>query len=397
MNGRRFPSQPDELLRRLGNQVLPVEEAGRAEQRREQVVAALSRSIRESARRKRNASRSRWIWSLGVAASLALGIGVAVHAERARGVSTQDTVLSDVRGAVVVIEGNESQVLTQGGTLALRALGDIETALEAQAEIRSQKSLVHIGPATKLTVAPATNVEERYHLALGRVDVSVDKDSRLKRSVVVETPNAEVVVHGTVFAVAVSSQAEHLVTEVSVTRGSVWVFEKGVQVALLGPAQRWSSDSQLASAPSPNVNPSDARTLPTDARQLPTIASVEPHASPSPSRELVRELVRVPRHQPTPAEIKASTLAEQSHMFQDAIDARNRGDDARAVELFARLLTRYPSYEEAEVQLFRAEKRLGRTSAATAEARRYLAQHPQGFAHEEARALALSPTPAAAP
>jgi hypothetical protein len=228
-------------------------------------------------------------------------------------------------------------------------------------------------------------------LALGRVDVSVDKDSRFKRSVVVETPNAEVVVHGTVFAVAVSSQAEHLVTEVSVTRGSVWVFEKGVQVALLGPAQRWSSDSQLASAPSPIVNPSDARELPADARALPSIASVEPHAS----RELVR--VRVPRHQPTPAEIKASTLAEQSHMFQDAIDARNRGDDARAVELFARLLARYPSYEEAEVQLFRAEKRLLRTPAATAEARRYLAQHPQGFAHEEARALALSPAPASAP
>lgn len=391
MNERRFPSQPDELLRRLGNQVVPVEESGRAEQRREQVVAALSRSIRESARSKRNASRSRWIWGLGIAASLALGIGVAVHVERERGLSTQDTVLSDVRGAVVVIEGNESQVLTQGEKLALRALGDIETALEAQAEIHSLKSLVHIGPATKLTVPPATNVEERYRLALGRVDVSVDKDSRFTRSVVVETPNAEVVVHGTVFAVAVSSHEGHLVTEVSVTRGSVWVFEKGVQVALLGPAQRWSSESQPATAPSSTVNPSNARDLPTVARELPSTTSFEAPAA----REVLR--VRGPRHQPTPAELKASTLAEQSHMFQDAIDARNRGDDTRAVELFARLLSRYPSYEEAEVQLFRAEKRLGRTSAAAAEARRYLAQHPQGFAHEEARALALSPAPASAP
>ena len=81
-------------------------------------------------------------------------------------------------------------------------------------------------------------------------------------------------------------------------------------------------------------------------------------------------------------------------MFQEAIDARNRGEDARAAELFARLLTRYPSYEEAEVQLFRAQKRLGRMAAAAAEARRYLAQHPQGFAHDEARDLALSSLPA---
>jgi outer membrane protein assembly factor BamD (BamD/ComL family) len=87
-------------------------------------------------------------------------------------------------------------------------------------------------------------------------------------------------------------------------------------------------------------------------------------------------------------------LAEQSRMFQEAIDARNRGDDARAADLFARLLARYPSYEEAEVQLFRAHKRLGRTTLAAAAARRYLAQHPQGFAHDEARDLALSSSPA---
>jgi outer membrane protein assembly factor BamD (BamD/ComL family) len=94
------------------------------------------------------------------------------------------------------------------------------------------------------------------------------------------------------------------------------------------------------------------------------------------------------------AEAKASTLAEQERMFQEAIDARNRGDDPHAVELFTRLVARYPNYEEAEVQLFRAQKRLGQTAAAAAGARRYLAEHPQGFAHEEARSFALSSTPA---
>jgi hypothetical protein len=379
MSERRFPSQPDELLRRLGSQVVPVDEPARAEQRREQVVAALSRSIRDAARSKRRASRTRLIWGLGLAASLALGIGFALRMQHARDAGPQQTMVADVRGAVVVTEGGESRVLSHGGKLALHALGEIETALEAQAEIRSQKSLVHIGPATKLTVPQATNIEERYRLALGRVDVSVDKDSRITRSVVVETPHAEVVVHGTVFAVDVSSHAEHLVTEVSVTRGSVWVLAGGVQVALLGPGQHWSSDTQAG------LSSTQSTGIALENSAVPVLAPID-SATP-------HEVPRAAHREPTSAEVKASTLAEQSHMFQDAIDARNRGDDARAVELFTRLLQRYPGYEEAEVQLFRAEKRLGRAAAASAEARRYLALHPQGFAHEEARALALSPAP----
>jgi hypothetical protein len=323
------------------------------------------------------------VWAIGLAASLALGIGVAARARQARDAGSQASTVAGVHGAVVVTEGGESRVLSQGGKLALHALGEIETALEAQAEIRSEKSLVHIGPATKLTVSQPTHAEERYRLALGLVDVSVDKDSRVTRNVVVETPNAEVVVHGTVFAVGVSSRSEHWVTEVSVTRGSVWVLAKGVQVALLGPGQHWSSETLIAGA-----TPSAATS--SENHAVPQVVALVDSAAP-------RQELRPLRRGATSAELKASTLAEQSRMFQDAIDARNRGDDARAVELFARLLARYPAYEEAEVQLFRAEKRLGRASAAASEARRYLAQHPQGFAHEEARALALSPAPGSTP
>jgi hypothetical protein len=149
------------------------------------------------------------------------------------------------------------------------------------------------------------------------------------------------------------------------------VLANGAQVAVLGPGQRWSSENQPA--PLPPASPVVAQPPPAETAPAP-----------------VESPVRTPRREPTPAEVKASALAEQGHMFQDAIDARNRGDDPRAVELFTRLVARYPSYEEAEVQLFRAQKRLGQTAAAAAVARRYLAQHPQGFAHEEARSLALS-------
>ncbi|MEO7035662.1 MAG: FecR family protein [Polyangiaceae bacterium] len=374
MNDRRFPSQPDEVLRRLGTQVVPVDEPGRVEQRREQVVDALSRAIRDNADRKRRAMRTRVMLGLGLAASLALGVGaVSRFWHRGADITVFSATVAEVRGAVIVTEGGESRVLAHGTPLALRMLGEIETAPDAQAEIRSQKSVLRIAGATKLTVPQATNVEERYRLALGRVDVSVDKDSRILRSVVVETPNADVVVHGTVFAVGVS-RTDHTVTDVSVTRGSVWVLANGVQVALLGPGQHWSSDAR----PNPAASASAPAAAPLAAPALVT----EPAATHEPTHRRQQE--------PSVADAKASALAEESRMFQDAIDARNRGDDARAVELFSHLVARYPSYEEAEVQLFRAEKRLGRSAAASAEARRYLALHPQGFAHEEARGLALS-------
>lgn len=384
MSGTRIPSQPDDMLRRLGSQVVPVEEPELVERRREQVVAALSRSIRASAERKRRVTRGRVLWSLGIAASLALGIGVAARARHnAVEASAVFSTVSEVTGAVVITENGESRVLSTGSEFGLRTQGEIETAPEAQAEIRSKKSAVHLNPATKLTVSQITPVEERYRLAVGRVEVSVDKDSPITRSVVVETPNAEVVVHGTVFAVGVSSRNKQIVTEVSVTRGSVWVLQRGSQAAVLGAGQHWSSDAEaVAEVATMPAAPTAAAPV-AAPRAVMSEGALPRHEAPA--RGLVRQ---------TPAEAKSSALAEQSRMFQEAIDARNRGEDGRAAELFARLLNRYPGYEEAEVQLFRAQKRLGRTTAAAAEARRYLASHPQGFARDEARDLALSSQPA---
>ena len=153
------------------------------------------------------------------------------------------------------------------------------------------------------------------------------------------------------------------------------MLANGVQVAVLGPGQHWSSETQPASALNLPAVP-----------VVPALPATEPDTTPASATHAVHR-------EATPAEAKPSTLAEQSRLFQEAIDARNRGEDARAVESFTRLLARYPSYEEAEVQLFRAQKRLGRTALAAAEARRYLALHPQGFAHQEARALALGAGP----
>jgi outer membrane protein assembly factor BamD (BamD/ComL family) len=90
----------------------------------------------------------------------------------------------------------------------------------------------------------------------------------------------------------------------------------------------------------------------------------------------------------------SSTLPEENRLFRLAVDARNRGDDSTAVRYFGHLLSKYPKCalaQEAKVEQFRALKRLGRNRDAAREARRYLVEHSNGFAEEEARDVALTP------
>jgi hypothetical protein len=103
------------MLRRWGSQVVPVEDPEQVERRREQVVAALSRSIRTTADRKRRATRTRVLWGMGIAASLALGVGFAVRARHnSAEASAVFSTVSDVSGAVVITENGESRVLANG-------------------------------------------------------------------------------------------------------------------------------------------------------------------------------------------------------------------------------------------------------------------------------------------
>jgi hypothetical protein len=88
----------------------------------------------------------------------------------------------------------------------------------------------------------------------------------------------------------------------------------------------------------------------------------------------------------------SSSLGEENRMYQSALDARNHGDDRKALELFAAVIARYPDghYGElAQVERMRALKRTGDRAAAAAEARRYLSERGHEFAREEVRGIAL--------
>jgi len=238
----------------------------------------------------------------------------------------------------------------------------------ARAELETEKSRIVLHEAGELGFGAPDPHKERMVLRLGSLDVSVDSKVEPGRIVVVETPDAEIMVRGTRFDVRVEpgAGASGTVTNVGVVHGTVAIVQRGALVATLAAGERWSSRVQVPASIEPSREPDGARKEPSSSAAAPR------RDTPGPS----------------------GTLAEENRLFQEALEARNRGEPARAVETFGRLLGRYPRSalaEEAQAERFRGLRRLKQTARAAAEARRYLAQYPSGFAAQEARELALEP------
>jgi hypothetical protein len=231
---------------------------------------------------------------------------------------------------------------------------------------------VELGEKTETRVELAGIDEERLRLALGSTAVSVPKPGGPKTFSVV-TPDARVVVHGTIFQVIVEEDpvSHRLRTRVSVTRGSVFV-ESAAGTRLLQAGESWSS--RPPDEPVIDSGPAGSAEPPPDS------------ASPSTSAR--------PR---SAAPIRHETLRAQNSLFQAALDARNAGNQAAVVSSLTELLRRYPETplaQEAELALFRALKRLHRDREAGIEARRYLSTQPDSASRDEARRTLLE-SPAA--
>lgn len=366
---------PETLLRELSNERVPLEAAVATAARRERVIDALGRAIREVPRaRERRAQRLRWASVLAVAAVVVLGLGLGSFGllRRAPEVAEASPNIGSVQavsGTLVLTQHGRSRVVSQGENPGLAAGDAISTAPDGSARLRTERSVTDVAPATKLRLNGVSPAEERLHLAIGRIQLNVEPRPDVRRTVVVETPDAEVVVHGTVFSVAVDSRGGVEVTRVRVDEGAVSVLHRGERVLITG-GQEWSS----AAKPKPAAEP-----------------SAEPAAEPRvEARRALRTKAPSRRAAAPPAD--ASTLAEENRLFLTAVEARNRGDDRAAVELFGAMLAKYPSgklAEEARIERMRALNRLGESAKAAAEARRYLARHATGFARDEARSTAL--------
>lgn len=369
---------PDTLLRELGSERVPPEAAEVVAARRERVVEALGRGIRDVPHlREQRARRARW-FSFAAAAVVALAVGFAARGFSDSGSRPATTQVEakgaasarSVSGTLVVTHAGRSRVVTPGEQAGIEVGDALSTAADGLARLRTERSDVEVAPATQVKLAVASPTEERLRLAAGRVELHVERRPDSRRIVVVETPDSEVVVHGTVFSVSVDSSSGVGVTRVQVAEGTVSVLHRGER-SFVTTGQDWSSA----------VKPQPVR-----AAEAPARARSTETAPARPQRHGAR------RAEPASGS-ESSSLGEENRMFSQAIEARNRGDDRAAVELFGALLGKFPGgklAEEARIERMRALTRLGDATRAAAEARRYLARHASGFARDEARSTALS-------
>jgi hypothetical protein len=382
---------PEALLRELAEERIPPEPAELAASRRQRVVEALGRGIRDIPRlRERRIRRARWLVAVAAAVVLAIGFtatGFLRDAGTTASAPPNIAAVQAVTGTLVMSHGGRARVVAPGEQPDLTAGDAVSTAADGTARLRTERSVVNVAPSTRLQMMGASLAEERMHLTIGRIDLRVEPRPNTGRIVVVETPNSEVVVHGTVFSVSVDSKAGVDVTRVRVEEGAVSVLHQGER-ALIATGQEWSSakspkpvaDAALAPRATPDAATPDAATA---------TAATPARQSTSSARSKVRDTARRVGRADA---VDASTLGEENRMFSLAVEARNRGDDRGAVELFGAMLAKYPAgklSEEVRIERMRALARLGEGAKAAAEARRYLARHPSGFARDEARTNAL--------
>jgi hypothetical protein len=377
---RRVPldSEPGELLKRLAIEPLPSPPEDSSAARRDRLVRSMKDAVDRAAEQAERTRRWRRVAALvAAAAGFLLLAGLLLKEHRADGVGGTIAGLDGVNGTVVLTQGGKVGVVGAGVPGRVLRDGDaLQTAAGARAHLTTRKSSVRVSESTELKLSQPSAAEERITLRRGRVDVSVDKAVEAKRSLVVETPDAEVVVRGTVFDVRVEPVAGKSNTRVHVTQGSVWVLAQGVQVALLSAGQSWSSTSGVDAA---EAKPVSVPTAVAEAVAPPVSAKAAGPRAPVAGREAT------PR--------RVGTLAEENRLFAAGVEARNRGDAARAAELFGELLGTYPQStlrEVAQVEHFRALRRAGQAARAAGVARRYLAEHADGAARTEARDVALS-------
>ncbi|HYP99640.1 MAG TPA: FecR domain-containing protein [Polyangiaceae bacterium] len=307
-------------------------DAERLAARRERVVAVLKRDVRTLAA-ERASRRQRGVGYVALSLAAAAGVLFGVHRLAQSGSASPPLVITfvgSVGQATARSEANASvspRPLHAGESL-LADPGVIETVADGSAELVTSAGLgLNLGAATRVSLAGLVGAaaSNQVELKQGYLNCSVPHLNEGQRFSV-QTPDARVVVHGTVFSVRVdANRAPGSETCVEVTDGVVIVQHGGSETAL-NRGDRWGCEASLGANES------------SSASKL----AVNPPSAPAPEQNSdVSEHRSVP-HASARA-VPHGTLGEESRLLQEALAAERTGQPERAQALLNQLLVRYPS------------------------------------------------------
>lgn len=316
--------------------------------RRERVVAALRRDVRTLAASRVSRRQQRAGY---VALSLAAAAGVLFGAYRLVQPNTAPPAL------VITFVGSVGQAMARSNTNSrpLRAgeslLGDpgvIETVADGSAELVTSAGLgLNLGGGTRVSLTGLVGAAASNQVVLDRGYLNCSVPHLLEgQRFSVQTPDARVVVHGTVFSVRVdSTRARGSATCVQVTDGVV-IVQHGDRETALNRGDSWGCEA------SPNDNQGELSELSASPSAVPS-ASSERRNDVNERRAVRRGPASAPQH---------GTLGEESHLLQEALAAERTGQAERARGLLNQLLARYPSSPLAP-EARRASARISSSSA----------------------------------
>ena len=377
------PKRPD-LLARWSRAAIPVTPSASDAARRDRMVNTVVRTM-ESANAEpsaRRPTRRQVALALGIAAVLVVAVGLGRQWAIRSGFASRG--LAPFSDSHAVESGAEAVAPRSESASGLRLPSGVVVTMKPETRFH-----------TSDTSAPS-NGREEVVVELGRVEIEVPK-LPAGHTFSVRTPDAVVTVHGTSFSVEVTKSASPggTTTTVIVKRGVVSVLHEA-QEAVLYAGMEWSSSGELpvvvasAEPPGRSVGPPSIK----PRSPSPSLSQAQ-DASRRPDRARVDSTPSIPSAAPAPEPpSRSADLANQNALFSEAQLARKQGDRAGALKLLDELVRRYPAAplsEDAHVETFRALAELGDRAGAAREARRYLTLYRNGFARDEARALALEP------
>jgi hypothetical protein len=383
---------------------------------RDATVAALERAL---GRRRRHQGLRRHIAPVSTfaAAALVLLVAAGIVARRPGGPAPTANRLAARDERTMTVLGALSADPTLGGTLVRPAV----------AGSRAVARGMTLAPGDQLTASPSTEIRlgtvEGSVLTLERSsELAVVEESGVQRFVlrsgairaqvarlvpgqrfVIDTGDAEIEVHGTVFRVAMAAgdracTSSNIRTRVSVTEGVVGV-RVGEEQFFISAGEAWPKDCPTSTA---------TRTATATSTATPGSAVVG-HSMASPVAASPTVTVRrragvraaVGRSSAvasagftaTPAALPGSSLAIQNDLFLAALRARRESRPQESLGFLARLIDGYPDGPLTEAALAERMELLRTAGDATAAARvagQYVRRFPDGFARPDADRLVRS-------